>query len=353
MHGRNRQADGLRHLRIEKPGVFLQQIEYLSVYGINHALNISLNRLCVKYFMAYLTILPNNLWNFTIISIIYGTNLSLHFCLASAHALQLHSQHGRAHPAVCQGPDFRAGSARDTNTPSGSITWRGRSREGVEHDEDILHAACFLHDIEMSVGHPKSSADRAEAILHETGFVPEKIPLVLEAILNHMPDGKPVSAGRGEAALRREPARLHRRRRIRAALGGRLHLVQNMKTMQEIHQYIARELSYTREVPLKKSRDSPATRSPSPGPPSMSSPESSTCRQAIDSDSARRFLAEGHLIDSGLLTRMLNLIVDADADYEDRLPFTMGKVRTDSLRLEIEVKSRPGRSSSPCSPACW
>ena len=54
---------------------------------------------------------------------------------------------------------------------------------------------------------------------------------------------------------------------------------------------------------------------------------------------ARRFLAEGHLIDSGLLTRMLNLIVDAGADYEIT-SFSMGKVRTDTSRLEIEVKCR-------------
>jgi arginine dihydrolase len=52
---------------------------------------------------------------------------------------------------------------------------------------------------------------------------------------------------------------------------------------------------------------------------------------------ARRFLAEGHLIDSGLLTRMLNLIVDAGADYEV-ISFHMGKVRTDSSRLELEVR---------------
>jgi lysine-ketoglutarate reductase/saccharopine dehydrogenase-like protein (TIGR00300 family) len=51
----------------------------------------------------------------------------------------------------------------------------------------------------------------------------------------------------------------------------------------------------------------------------------------------RRFLAEGHIIDSGLLTRMLNLIVDAGADYEI-IAFSMGKVRTDTSRLEIEVK---------------
>jgi len=51
----------------------------------------------------------------------------------------------------------------------------------------------------------------------------------------------------------------------------------------------------------------------------------------------RRFLAEGHLIDSGLLTRMLNCIVDAGADYQI-VSFTMGKVRTDASRLEIEVR---------------
>jgi lysine-ketoglutarate reductase/saccharopine dehydrogenase-like protein (TIGR00300 family) len=54
---------------------------------------------------------------------------------------------------------------------------------------------------------------------------------------------------------------------------------------------------------------------------------------------ARRFLAEGHLIDSGLLTRMLNIITDAGADYEVA-SFVMGKVRTDPSRLEIEVRCR-------------
>jgi len=51
----------------------------------------------------------------------------------------------------------------------------------------------------------------------------------------------------------------------------------------------------------------------------------------------RRFLAEGHLIDSGLLTRMLNCIVDAGADYQI-VSFSMGKVRADASRLEIEVR---------------
>ncbi|HTZ53036.1 MAG TPA: TIGR00300 family protein [Spirochaetia bacterium] len=51
---------------------------------------------------------------------------------------------------------------------------------------------------------------------------------------------------------------------------------------------------------------------------------------------SRRFLAEGHLIDSGLLTRMLNVIVDEGADYRV-IDFSMGRVRTDSSRLELEV----------------
>ncbi len=52
---------------------------------------------------------------------------------------------------------------------------------------------------------------------------------------------------------------------------------------------------------------------------------------------ARRFLAEGHLIDSGLLTRMLNIIVDEGADYTV-ISFSMGKVRTDPSHLELEVR---------------
>jgi uncharacterized protein len=59
--------------------------------------------------------------------------------------------------------------------------------EGMEYDDEVLHAACFLHDIEMSSGHPKSSAEKARAILGETGFAPGKIETVYRAILYHMP----------------------------------------------------------------------------------------------------------------------------------------------------------------------
>ena len=65
--------------------------------------------------------------------------------------------------------------------------------EDLNYDDEILHAACFLHDIERMVDHPKGSGEKAEAILVETGFPPEKIPHVVEAILHHMPETRPVS----------------------------------------------------------------------------------------------------------------------------------------------------------------
>jgi uncharacterized protein len=125
--------------------------------------------------------------------------------------------------------------------------------EGVEHDEDILHAACFLHDIEMSAGHPKSSADRAEAILHETGFDPEKIPVVMDAILNHMPTGNPATV---EGKLLFDANLLDSIGAVGfARLSVGAFVWYNMKTMQEILQYISRELSFTEKLHFDKSRE--------------------------------------------------------------------------------------------------
>jgi uncharacterized protein len=125
--------------------------------------------------------------------------------------------------------------------------------EGVPHDEDVLHAACFLHDIEMSVGHPKSSADKAEAILHETGFDPEKIPRVVEAIINHMPTGDPATV---EAKLLFDANLLDSIGAVGfARLSVGAFLWYNMKTMQEILQYVSRELSFTEKFHFEKSRE--------------------------------------------------------------------------------------------------
>ena len=65
--------------------------------------------------------------------------------------------------------------------------------EGLDYDDEILHAACFLHDIEVMVDHPRGSAKRAESILGETGFPAGKIPRVTAAILSHLPGREPSS----------------------------------------------------------------------------------------------------------------------------------------------------------------
>ncbi len=53
---------------------------------------------------------------------------------------------------------------------------------------------------------------------------------------------------------------------------------------------------------------------------------------------ARRFVAQGHLVDSGALTRILNQIVEEGADYEV-LSFKLGKTNQDESHLELEVRS--------------
>jgi uncharacterized protein len=59
--------------------------------------------------------------------------------------------------------------------------------EGMEYDDEVLHAACFLHDLEVAGRHPQDSAEKARSILQETGFTPGKVQAVYQAILEHMP----------------------------------------------------------------------------------------------------------------------------------------------------------------------
>ena len=50
----------------------------------------------------------------------------------------------------------------------------------------------------------------------------------------------------------------------------------------------------------------------------------------------RRFVSEGHLIDSGILARILNIIVEGEADYEI-ISFKVGKTNARESQLEIEL----------------
>ncbi|MFP4364799.1 MAG: TIGR00300 family protein, partial [Spirochaetia bacterium] len=50
----------------------------------------------------------------------------------------------------------------------------------------------------------------------------------------------------------------------------------------------------------------------------------------------RRFISEGHLIDSGILTRILNLIIDENADYQI-ISFDVGKQTEKVSRIELDL----------------
>ncbi len=50
----------------------------------------------------------------------------------------------------------------------------------------------------------------------------------------------------------------------------------------------------------------------------------------------RKFISTGHLIDSGILSSILNLIIEEGADYEI-LEFTVGKINSEESRIEIEL----------------
>jgi len=82
-----------------------------------------------------------------------------------------------------------------------------RVGEGLSYDDDVVHAAVWLHDLGVFVGHRpeelsalerwdsvKYAMDRAPELLDEFGFpLLGKIDAVVEAIRTHQPGGDPVS----------------------------------------------------------------------------------------------------------------------------------------------------------------
>jgi uncharacterized protein len=81
-----------------------------------------------------------------------------------------------------------------------------RLAEGQPYDDNILHAAAWLHDLGVFIGHrpedPKAlaawdhiayAARQVPQLLKQFGFPEPKIPAVIEAIRTHLPSGKPTS----------------------------------------------------------------------------------------------------------------------------------------------------------------
>ena len=67
--------------------------------------------------------------------------------------------------------------------------------ENIDYDEEILHAACFLHDLfdESEEEHNIVAAKIAGEFLLSINFPNEKIEKVQEVIREHLPNGKPKS----------------------------------------------------------------------------------------------------------------------------------------------------------------
>jgi uncharacterized protein len=89
-----------------------------------------------------------------------------------------------------------------------------RLADGQPYDDDVLHAAAWLHDLGVFIGHrPEDptalaawdnvayASRQAPQILRQLGFPEAKIPAVVDAIRAHLPSGRPTSF---EATLLRD-----------------------------------------------------------------------------------------------------------------------------------------------------
>ena len=76
----------------------------------------------------------------------------------------------------------------------------------VEHDDDVLYAAAWFHDLGVFVGHRPEDPEElaawdcvayamqsAPAALEKLGFPKAKIPAVIECIRTHQPSAKPAT----------------------------------------------------------------------------------------------------------------------------------------------------------------
>ena len=63
----------------------------------------------------------------------------------------------------------------------------------VNYDDEILHAACFLHDIDLQEPRVRMSAKRARKFLETIEFPKEKIEAVIDAIKAQAPSMRPES----------------------------------------------------------------------------------------------------------------------------------------------------------------
>jgi uncharacterized protein len=63
----------------------------------------------------------------------------------------------------------------------------------MNYDDEILHAACFLHDIDLQEPRVRMSAKKARKFLETMDFPKDKIELVIDAIKGQTPSMRPES----------------------------------------------------------------------------------------------------------------------------------------------------------------
>jgi len=77
--------------------------------------------------------------------------------------------------------------------------------EGIEHDDDVLFAAAWMHDLGVFIGHRPSNPEelarwdhvpyttaRASELLPAWGFPADKVDAVVEVVRTHQPKDSPV-----------------------------------------------------------------------------------------------------------------------------------------------------------------
>lgn len=125
--------------------------------------------------------------------------------------------------------------------------------EGEQYDDDVLHAACFLHNIEPSIENAGQSAERAAVILTETGFDSGKIRQVTDAIAEYPPAGSPQSI---EGKLLHDADLLDNTGAIgvvRLAIGA--YSWYQSRTMEEVHEVLTQWLEYADTFFFERARE--------------------------------------------------------------------------------------------------
>ncbi|HOV15597.1 MAG TPA: HD domain-containing protein [Spirochaetota bacterium] len=87
--------------------------------------------------------------------------------------------------------EFTAGRVASGFSHCHRVYHLARELDVDNYDDEILYAACYLHDTVVGFDGHLKSAEKAEQILHEIGFPATKINQVVDAIKSHWPGENP------------------------------------------------------------------------------------------------------------------------------------------------------------------